>query len=300
MSIVDVLEQSLVEDMYSRKEIRARVIADIGRSDKEFVRKYKKLVRKIVEFANGNYYDSKMKRMFKLKQIQPDKIASEIVISIMTIDSAPIQGIAGQIVNNIGLKGDIFECIRTVAEVIYAGRKSKLYKVYAASEDECMHIESKYNLDEETLQFINRTKYLPPMLCKPMRITHNNSCGYINQSKESLILGSSNYHDKEINLDVINKMNGVEYALDERIISLPEVSKKPLDTLDKKKSFNDRVIASKSVYKELIDKGNKFYFTHRIDKRGRYYCQGYDVSYQGNSYRKAMLMLHKQELITGV
>jgi DNA-directed RNA polymerase len=35
--------------------------------------------------------------------------------------------------------------------------------------------------------------------------------------------------------------------------------------------------------------GNRFWLTHKYDKRGRTYCQGYHVSYQGNDYNKACI-----------
>ena len=46
--------------------------------------------------------------------------------------------------------------------------------------------------------------------------------------------------------------------------------------------------------------GNKFYFTHKVDKRGRLYCQGYHINYQSASYKKAMIELANKEIIDGI
>ena len=54
---------------------------------------------------------------------------------------------------------------------------------------------------------------------------------------------------------------------------------------------------SMKVFAMLINEGNRFYLTHKYDKRGRTYCQGYHVSYQGNTYRKAILQLADKELV---
>jgi DNA-directed RNA polymerase len=42
---------------------------------------------------------------------------------------------------------------------------------------------------------------------------------------------------------------------------------------------------------------NEFYLTHRYDKRGRVYCQGYHVTYQGTPWNKAVLELADKEII---
>ena len=53
----------------------------------------------------------------------------------------------------------------------------------------------------------------------------------------------------------------------------------------------------KRVYSGL-QHGNKFWFTHKYDKRGRIYCCGYQLNTQGNSYAKAQLELANKQLIT--
>jgi DNA-directed RNA polymerase len=47
----------------------------------------------------------------------------------------------------------------------------------------------------------------------------------------------------------------------------------------------------------LEEYGNEFYLTHRYDKRGRVYCQGYHISYQGNAWNKSVIELADKEII---
>ena len=39
------------------------------------------------------------------------------------------------------------------------------------------------------------------------------------------------------------------------------------------------------------------FITHKFDKRGRIYSQGYHVHIQGTSYKKAILELHNKEMV---
>lgn len=295
------IEQVMLEEKYSKKESRNIIIADITRSDKSFMAKYLDLTAAIVEFLNGNYYESKNIRLRKFKVNEPRKIASEIIIAVMPLEEkGTIQQIATQVMNNLdmGDNDDVFENIRTVAEVINAGSGLGIYTTHIASGEDCMSVSCNYGLEESTHILLKQLMYLPPMVVKPRKLNNNKSSGYMTIDSESLILGKRNHHNLPINLDVLNILNGTAFSIDPRILDMKEVSKKPLDTEEKKSAFRLMVIASKRVYAEMIDRGNKLYFTHKIDKRQRVYCQGFHCNYQGNSYRKSILSLHHKELIT--
>jgi DNA-directed RNA polymerase len=49
----------------------------------------------------------------------------------------------------------------------------------------------------------------------------------------------------------------------------------------------------------LLGTNRKIYLTHRVDKRGRLYCHGYHLNYQGNEYRRAMIDLGIGEKVSG-
>ena len=55
----------------------------------------------------------------------------------------------------------------------------------------------------------------------------------------------------------------------------------------------------REVMEALFMMGNEFYLTHRYDKRGRCYAQGYHVTTQGNPWNKAVIEFAHEELATG-
>ena len=44
--------------------------------------------------------------------------------------------------------------------------------------------------------------------------------------------------------------------------------------------------------------GKDIYLTHKYDKRGRVYCQGYYISYQGTDWNKAVIELSNKEIVS--
>jgi DNA-directed RNA polymerase len=50
----------------------------------------------------------------------------------------------------------------------------------------------------------------------------------------------------------------------------------------------------------MVQCGNHFYLTHKVDKRGRIYACGYHINTQGTAFKKAQLELVNEEIVTGV
>ena len=75
-----------------------------------------------------------------------------------------------------------------------------------------------------------------------------------------------------------------------------------LEALSKKVSkedydiFYDKYVnTAKAMCKAFAD--NDIYLTHKYDKRGRVYCQGYYISYHGTDWNKAVLELSNKEIV---
>ncbi len=49
----------------------------------------------------------------------------------------------------------------------------------------------------------------------------------------------------------------------------------------------------------LMMHSNVFHMTHKYDKRGRTYSQGYHVNYQGNPWNKACIEFADKEVVDG-
>jgi hypothetical protein len=138
------------------------------------------------------------------------------------------------------------------------------------------------------------------MVCSPLPLTHNYSSGYLTHN-DSLILGSDNHHDGDICLDVLNTMNNVALKLDTDFLStVEEMPTFEMDTQDKIDQWRAFKKNSYCFYTLMATQGNRFYLTHKVDKRGRIYASGYHINTQGTAFKKAMLELAKEELVEGV
>ncbi|MBZ6397010.1 hypothetical protein HZS35_18275 [Pantoea brenneri] len=164
------------------------------------------------------------------------------------------------------------------------------------------------NLDvsNDVKELMHQYQYLPPMIVPPLEVTGNRGSGYLNDRGDSLIL-KNNHHEGDLCYDSINRFNRVPLALNERVIRTIRNKRKNLDKPRDGESFRDyrkRVEAFERFEKDsmhtfalLVNEGNRFHLTHKVDKRLRTYCQGYHVSYQGNDYAKAVLQLADAELV---
>jgi hypothetical protein len=291
--------QRIVENIFSRKNIEKKVLEDL-RSSPAIVEKIEQGVEALTEWIQGDYYESKNKRLARLLQLDLKHTVEEILVVVLQLRAPTmLTSVVGQLAGNLNYSSKV-DGIKTLAEILTILCEVDLFDIYKESISGILTVSNIYELDDETTEFINRTKYLPPMLCVPNKIKSNHDSGYLTV-RDTMLLGKGNYHDGELCLDSINKFNAIPLSLDVRLLkSYEETSKKDLDTPEKEKAFNNMVRQSYRVYLDLIKQGNHFYLTHKLDKRGRTYSQGYHVNPQGASYKKAILNFHHEELIEGV
>jgi len=296
MDILSRLEQSTAEDMYSRHNKYKIIQEDIELG----LEKPRKLMLPLLQsYLTGTYYESKQLRVSKLKSMDIVAILEDLVILVLetNTNTVPIQNIVGQLATQLDYS-EMADRIKTAAEIVAIICHSDLYDIILArdSTSGSMMLKSNFALDTPTSTKLAAHKYLPPLVCKPNWIRANQDSGYLTK-KQSVILGGVS-HDKPVNLDMLNQANSVEFSLDIRMLALAEKSKKPLDTALKISNHKLMVDSSNIVYQGMLDHDNRFWFDHRYDSRGRMYCSGYNVTYQGSEFKKAALNLHHKELIT--
>lgn len=285
--------------LYSRTNIHGVVQEDIESSNlQELFIKAKRMIR---DYIRQDYYPSKNARILELKAtLDIPEIVTNIMSIVMSEQNAqPIQSAASKLGATLGY-ADVFDGIKTASEILAVVCQTDMFDIIAARDSETgsLMVKSRYALNDETLQFISNTKYLPPMVCKPQVLTDNTCSGYLTKN-ESVILGNGNHHDEYQALDVLNISQNIPYSLDQPTLDRAEESKKALDTQEKVTNFLRMVTSSRAVYKGLLDTGNKFYFTWKFDKRGRVYSQGYHVNIQSTSYKKSLINLHEKLVVTG-
>lgn len=163
----------------------------------------------------------------------------------------------------------------------------------------------KYDITQDVQDDLDRYQFPLPMIVEPRELKTNHDTGYFT-SRNSVIL-KNNHHDKDVCLDHLNQMNRIKLTLNNNVASFIENSWRNLDKPKpgedrkdfdrRKKAFEKYDRTARDVMAHLEIAGGEFHLTHKYDKRGRVYCQGYHVSYQGNSWNKSVIEFANQEIV---
>lgn len=152
---------------------------------------------------------------------------------------------------------------------------------------------------------IDQYQFPLPMIVEPREITDNRTTGYYT-IPGSVIL-KHNHHDDDVVLEHLNRMNGIKLSLNMEVVRHVQNQWKNHQTVKegetfaefqkRMKAFEKYDETSRDIIEALKVQGNEFFLTHKYDKRGRTYCQGYHVNYQGNDWNKAVVELAEKECI---
>ncbi len=172
-------------------------------------------------------------------------------------------------------------------------------------EDVSQSIVMRYNICEETRERLAILQYPLPMVEKPSEVTHNKQTGY--QTIKGSLLLKNNHHEDDICLDHVNRANNISLALNADVVAFVQNKWSSLDKpkqgedrakyLKRVKAFETYDKTSREVLEALMAQGDRFWLTHKYDKRGRSYCQGYHVNYQGNDWNKSCIELADAEIL---
>lgn len=205
-------------------------------------------------------------------------------------------------------KGNIDESKHTIAHVLIELCNRDYIDMEAIKGNQ--KIWRNYLVNPETADRIEQLKSLPPMIVEPLKVNHkgnNRGSGYLTIGSDSLIL-NNNHHLGNLCTDVLDRYNQIPLSIntdvvrnirnvwgdlfDEETNKLTEEYQMKLNSFEKFEKLSMKFIAM------LVNQGNKFWQTHKYDKRGRIYSVGYWVNDQGNSYQKACIEFYNKELIT--
>lgn len=163
----------------------------------------------------------------------------------------------------------------------------------------------KFTISDDVQAELDRFQFPLPMVVPPKLVKNNRDIGYIT-TKGSLIL-KNNHHDGDICLDHINRCNKTKLTINFKVAELVKNQWRNLDKaksgetkeefLKRKKAFEKYDRTARDVMSTLMEHSQEFYLTHKYDKRGRTYCQGYHVSYQGAPWNKAVISFANKEII---
>jgi hypothetical protein len=163
----------------------------------------------------------------------------------------------------------------------------------------------RFDISPDVQADLDRYQYPLPMVVPPQELKTNHDTGYYT-SRNSVIL-RHNYHDEDVCLDHLNHLNSIKFKLNQKVALTIKNRWRNLDKPKQDEEYNEyqkRVKAfakySKTAYDVLDHLGlsneGDFWLTHKYDKRGRTYCQGYHVNYQGTPWNKAVIEFANQEI----
>jgi hypothetical protein len=162
-----------------------------------------------------------------------------------------------------------------------------------------------YDIPQQLQRELDCFQYPLPMVCEPNELRTNRDTGYITVRGSAIL--RDNHHDNDICLDHLNRLNKIPLKINNhtahmianrwRNLDKPKDDEELKDYQKRKKAFEKFDATVRHVMKLLYEAGNRFYLTHKYDKRGRSYCQGYHVNYQGAPWNKAVVELADPELV---
>lgn len=155
----------------------------------------------------------------------------------------------------------------------------------------------RYEMSPAVKEQVDRFQYPLPMIEKPLEVRHNRQTGY--RTIPGSIILKQNHHDDDVCLDHINRMNAQRLSVNPQVVAFIQNKWRHLDKRKdgetfqdfqkRKKAFAKFDRTSRDVIDAMLLSGNEFWLTHKYDKRGRTYCQGYHINYQGNDWNKAVV-----------
>lgn len=321
-TILQIVRQEDVEKAYNRKHIDGYIRESIN-CNPDTMAMLNKGVDLVNQWLAGTYYASKNARLEQIKRLDIKELVYEIFVGIAYVQKPELfTSVTAQLAGRLGFD-DKRDAIVTVAELVTVICATDAYDITKADRMASLMIQSRIPLPEDVLEFIKQSQYLPPMVCKPLELHSNYDSGYLSH-KDSLILGKGNHHNGNICLDVLNKVNSVALKLDVEFLRTVQEDPttefteewahekaakkgKTLTSAQAKEKVNEAINnfnhfkgISAKVYMLMHKLGNEFHLTHKVDKRGRIYAQGYHINTQGTPYKKAMIELANEEVVTGV
>ena len=257
------------------------------------------LTTSLREYISQSYWDSKNERLQAI-----NKDLTKVILNILTqtvliaSDYVPLLSICSSV--SFGLSR--YHDIQTCADVLWLINQTDLILIDIVNDTR--YIQSNMELPDESVNRLTIMCVLPPMLVKPRTLRHNKSCGYLTINNDSLILGDKeNYHDECISLDVLNTLNSQALCLDLDICYKfqkefkSEFDKDTDEYLNQRKTY-ERAKEQFEYFRDVIQ-DKTIFFTHKVDKRGRVYSQGYQFNTQGSSFEKACINLKTKEFVEG-
>ena len=303
--------QEEIENKLSKKHIHTKVLDELT-SDLDMMDKIVEGIEILELWCNSpGEYTSQQARKDHIKEMDLKDIVETVYITTLALKRTTT---LANLIGILALKlefDESYQGFKAAGEIIALLCYTDVYDLDKPKKFDSIVVKPNYDLPEETKEYIENAQYLPPSICKPKYLIHNRSSGYRTIKRDSLILGGAiHHHNEDICLEVLNRMNETALELNQDMLSIPQDYEGDLDTIEDFEGSAleyQRAVSQQKENWELflrradlaysIVEDAPFYLTHKVDKRGRIYSQGYAINVQGNSYQKASLDLYNKEIV---
>lgn len=286
------------EYRYSRKHIDGYIRKEFEQP--EFQEAIAEGVQLLEQWMQKDFYASKQARIDQLQNLELMSLVEGILVGIAYIQQEELfTSVSAQLASRLQFS-DKPEAIATMAEILAVLCETNAFDINKNGREASLTIVSRLPLSERLRSYIENATFLPPMVCPPKFVDNNRKSGYLTHN-DSLVLGSGNHHEGDLCLDVINIQNQIPLAMNMDFLKRYEMQPKgEFESIEQEEQWRLFKKQSHQLWLLMHNQGNRFYLTHKVDKRGRLYSVGYHINTQGSGFHKAMLELAEQEVVTGV
>ena len=290
--------QMHLEDKYNEGKLSRDILAWLHKHHQDRLDHAELVLDEWINAPAG--WASKQARKDQAKDLDTETLAERMAI-IATLQGShgrhvTIQAFAAQIATTFPQWGNKkTDDIRTAAEMLAeVGNKAEIFWIHYGN-GEVPYMTSIFDLPAVLQDRVWLTGHPLPMVIPPEKLTSNLSTGYLSIPGH-LVLGSKyNRHSRHICREVLELQNSTPMKLNmDYLMQVDDLKPDDMDE-QQKTQWEQQNLQTKLLAIELIKAGNRFWFTHRVDTRGRMYSRGYQINPQGNSWRKAMLELADPE-----
>lgn len=310
------------EHTYSKRAIDGYIDMEL-RANPDMEARVQRGIALLQDWSSKTYYASKDARIAQLSGMDIEEVVRKVFINVAYCQIPELfTSVTGQLAGTLKMS-EKADGIVTIGEMLAVLCLTDAFDIIKTSSEASLKVQSQIPISERLINYVSQSRYLPPMVCEPEPVENNHQSPYLTFN-DYLVLGKGNSHSEDICLDVINTQNAIPMALNLEFLSTVEEDPSDPITLDsvraaaRKKDPNRkeaRIVQdyyrqleqwakfkrqSYELYHLMAKQGNRFHFHHKVDKRGRLYAQGYHISPQGSSHKKAMLDFADKEVVTGV
>lgn len=287
------------EHTYSKRAIDGYIDMEL-RANPDMEARVQHGIALLQDWSAKTYYPSKDARIAQLSGMDIEEVVRKVFINVAYCQIPELfTSVTGQLAGTLKMS-EKADGIVTIGEMLAVLCLTDAFDIIKTSSEASLKVQSQIPISERLINYVSQSRYLPPMVCEPEPVENNHQSPYLTFN-DCLVLGKGNSHSEDICLDVINTQNAIPMALNLEFLST--VEEEPhhlLDDQHKQDQWNKFKRQSYELYRLMAMQGNKFWFAWKVDKRGRLYAQGYHISPQGSSHKKAMLDFADKEVVTGV